>query len=66
VLRDPARPWMNKRELAAQLNVSVRTVDNMVRDRRVSYIKIGRTVRFMWPDVEDDLKCRFKVKAHRL
>jgi excisionase family DNA binding protein len=66
MLRDLARPRMNKKELAAQLNVFVRTVDNMVRDRRVSYVKIGRTVRFMWPDVEDDLKCRFRVAAHRL
>jgi len=56
--------WMDKRDVAAHLKVSVRTVDNLIRHHRLPYIRIGRCVRFMWSDVENELKRRFKVAAH--
>src|SRR5690348_4959214 len=40
VFNQRVRPWMDKKDVAAQLKVSVRTIDNMVRDRRLPYFKI--------------------------
>jgi excisionase family DNA binding protein len=40
-----------KREVAAKLKKSVRTVDAWMRAGRLPYFKLGRTVRFRWSDV---------------
>jgi excisionase family DNA binding protein len=40
-----------KREVAAKLRRSVRTVDAWMRAGRLPYFKLGRTVRFRWSDV---------------
>ncbi len=40
-----------KRTLAPKLRVSIRTVDQYMRDGRIPYIKVGKTVRFRWSDV---------------
>jgi excisionase family DNA binding protein len=42
---------LTKRELAPRLNCSVRTVDDWMRKGRLPYIKLGKSVRFRWPDV---------------
>jgi excisionase family DNA binding protein len=42
---------LNKRELAVKLGISKRTVDAWMRQKRLTFIKIGKTVRFRWPDV---------------
>jgi excisionase family DNA binding protein len=46
---------LNKRELAIQLRISKRTVDAWMRQKRLPFIKIGKTVRFRWPDVLEKL-----------
>ena len=40
-----------KREVAAKLKRSVRTVDSWMRQGKLPYIKLGRTVLFRWADV---------------
>jgi len=42
---------LNKQALAVKLKVSKRTVDAWMRQRRLPFIKVGKTVRFRWPDV---------------
>lgn len=42
---------LNKWELAAKLKVGKRTVDAWMKKRRLPFIKLGKTVRFHWPDV---------------
>ncbi len=44
-----------KRELAARLRRSTRTVDDWMRKGKLPYIKIGKTVLFRWPDVLEKL-----------
>ena len=49
-----------KSETAQRLKISTRTLDQWMRAGRVPFLKIGKTVRFRWPDVLAHLqdKCR--------
>jgi predicted DNA-binding transcriptional regulator AlpA len=49
-----------KREVAAKLKRSVRTIDVWMRQEKLPYIKLGRTVLFRWPDVLEKLNA-FRV-----
>ena len=42
---------LDKRETADRLKISTRTLDQWMREGRVSYLKISKTVRFRWGDV---------------
>jgi excisionase family DNA binding protein len=42
---------LNKWGVAEKLHVSKRTVDLWMRQKRLPFIKLGKTVRFHWPDV---------------
>ena len=44
-----------KREVAAKLKRSVRTVDAWMRQGKLPYLKIGKTVLFRWSDVVQKL-----------
>jgi hypothetical protein len=44
-----------KRELAIRLRRSPRTVDLWMRQGKLPYLKIGKTVLFRWPDVLEKL-----------
>ena len=46
---------LTKRELAPKLKRSVRTVDMWMRQGKLSYLKLGKTVRFRWSDVLEKL-----------
>lgn len=46
---------LTKRELAAKLKVSVRTLDDWMRRGRIVYLKIGKTVRYRYSDVLEKL-----------
>ena len=46
---------LTKRELAARLRVSTRTVDEWMRAKRLAFLKCGKTVRFRWADVLEKL-----------
>jgi excisionase family DNA binding protein len=42
---------LDKRETAQRLKISTRTLDQWMREGKVPFLKIGKTVRFRWPDV---------------
>jgi len=44
-----------KRELAVKIRRSPRTVDLWMRQGKLPYLKIGKTVLFRWPDVLEKL-----------
>jgi hypothetical protein len=44
-----------KRELAIKLRRSPRTVDQWMRQGKLPYLKIGKSVLFRWPDVLEKL-----------
>lgn len=46
---------LDKPELAVKLRISKRTVDAWMKKRRLPFIKVGKTVRFCWPDVLEKL-----------
>jgi excisionase family DNA binding protein len=52
---------MTKKDVAAYLKVSLGTVGTLVRQRGLPHIKLGRSVRFMLSDVENELKRRCRI-----
>ena len=51
---------LNKRGLAVKLGISKRTVDLWMHQRRLPFLKVGKTVRFRWRDVLEKLS-QFRV-----
>lgn len=49
---------ITKKEMAARMNVTPRTIDAWMSKGLVPYRKIGRTVRFDWDEVREHLKLR--------
>ena len=50
---------LDKRELASRLKLSVRTVDCYMRQGKLPFCKLGKTVRFRWLHVLEKLSaCR--------
>jgi len=52
---------LEKPETAQRLKISVRTLDEWMRAGKVPFLKIGKTVRFRWPDVLAQLQHNFRV-----
>ena len=57
-------PYLTKPQVAARLQVSLRSIDNMIKQRRIPVCRWGRTVRFFWPKVEAAL-ARYEIKEVR-
>lgn len=57
-------PYIDKAEVARRLRKQVRTIDNWMRDGKIPYFKIGRSVNFKWSDVESHLAANFRVCRH--
>ena len=55
--------FCNKKEVAFRLNKTVRTVENWMKRGILPYYKIGRSVEFIWSEVEERLQktCRVSV-----
>ena len=51
---------LEKPETAERLKISTRTLDVWMRDGRIPFLKIGKSVRFRWADVME------KLAAHRV
>jgi excisionase family DNA binding protein len=43
---------MTKKELSEYLNCSMGTIDNLMKEGRINYIKIGKMVRFDKEDID--------------
>jgi hypothetical protein len=52
---------LTKKELAAKLKVTVRTIENWQADGLLPYLKISSVVLFHWPDVIHRLNSNFRV-----
>ena len=61
----PAAPdYETKSQVARRLNVSVRTIDNLMKQRRLPFIKLtSKIVRFPKADVDAFLARNFRVRA---
>jgi excisionase family DNA binding protein len=46
---------LTKRGLAPKLQISTRTIDAWMREGRIPFLKLGKTVRFRLPDVLEKL-----------
>jgi excisionase family DNA binding protein len=53
---------LSKREVAARLRISPRTLDLWMRKKRLPFLKIGKTVRFRMSAVMEKLN-QFEVNA---
>jgi excisionase family DNA binding protein len=52
---DASDALLTKKELAPKLRISRRSVDNWVRNRKIPYYKLGKSIRFRWADVLEKL-----------
>ena len=52
---------LDKREVAARLRISPRTLDSWLRKKRIPFFKIGTTVRFRMSDVLERLQASYRV-----
>jgi excisionase family DNA binding protein len=56
------RGLITKREVASGLQSSLRHVDNLMAQKKIPYIRLGRSVRFRWADIERALE-KLTIKA---
>lgn len=59
--QQPGNEMLTKKELAAKLKVTVRTIENWQADGLLPYLKISSVVLFHWPDVIQHLNTNFRV-----
>ena len=52
---------LTKRELASKLKIAPRTLDLWMRQRRLPFLKIGKSVRFRLADVFQKLNDQYRV-----
>jgi excisionase family DNA binding protein len=52
-----------KARFAQRASVSVRTVDNWIRQKRICYLKIGRTVLIPWREALETLNRNYRLNA---
>jgi excisionase family DNA binding protein len=52
-----------KPQFARRASVSVRCVDNWIRDRRIPFLKIGRAVLIPWREALDTLNHKYRMNA---
>ena len=60
-LETPRGELLKKGQLAKNLNLSQRTIENFMRRGWIPYVKIGKSVRFCLADVLATLKVRGQV-----
>jgi excisionase family DNA binding protein len=54
ISRPPEEPMLTKRQVAELLNISVRSVDKMIRRRAIPYCRLGKIIRFRRSDIFED------------
>jgi hypothetical protein len=62
-LETPRGELLKKGQLAEELNISTRTVENFMRRGWIPYLKIGKSVRYCLADVLATLKARGQVNT---
>jgi hypothetical protein len=62
-IETPRGELLKKGQLAEELNISTRSVENFMRRGWIPYVKIGKSVRFCLADVLATLKARGQVNT---
>jgi hypothetical protein len=52
---------LTRQDLARQLRISTRTVDEWRQDKVIPCIKVGKIVLFYWPDVVSALREKYSI-----
>jgi excisionase family DNA binding protein len=61
---NPTPLLLTKPQAAQLLQISIRTLDLWMRRRMVSYLRIGRTVRFRRSDLEENTGVHFERRSN--
>jgi excisionase family DNA binding protein len=48
--------WVRKTVIARHLSMSVRSVDNLIQQKKIPFVRLGRSVRFRISDVDRALE----------
>ena len=63
--KDPASLiWLNRKELAQHLNLSLRKIDYMVSDGEIPHVNIGRSIRFHRPSIDELLLSKMERRVN--
>ena len=57
-------PILSKRQLSAHFQVSLRTINNWMKRKYLSYYKIGKMVRFRLSDIQSDWDAKLKLHSY--
>ena len=63
IIETPRGELLKKAQLAEELNISTRSVENFMRRGWIPYVRIGRSVRFDLADVLATVKQRGQVNT---
>ena len=63
IIETPRGELLKKAQLAEELNISTRSVENFMRRGWIPYLKIGKSVRYCLADVLATLKSRGQVNT---
>lgn len=56
-------PFLTRQGLADQTGFCLRTIDALMAAGKIPFFKVGKSIRFSWPDVEAAMKQRFEVAS---
>ena len=59
--RNASEEMLTKKELAARMKVTVRTIENWQRRGVLPFVKVQKVVLFQWTDVIEHLRANFRV-----
>jgi excisionase family DNA binding protein len=54
-------PFIRKHTVAERMEVKIRTVNRLMREKVLGHYKLGQIVRFKWSEVENDLRKHRRV-----
>jgi excisionase family DNA binding protein len=59
----PSQGWVGKKEAAAHLKISLRSLGNWMKKGLIPYIRIGRGVRLKLSEIDEAMNRRVRVEA---
>jgi len=56
--------FITKQVFSERMAWSLRTTDNLLRQRKIPFCKLGKIVRIPWPEARDHVLRNYRINAH--
>ena len=60
---EPQPGFITKQDFSARMAWSLRTTDNLLRQRKIPFCKLGKIVRIPWPEARDHVLRKYRINA---